>query len=68
MKKDGDNVMEVDTYVLNHAGINMPTADDGSGGRKISVSELSNCAFRACIEEYALFYAGRWVTARRPMS
>ena len=65
MKKDGDNVMEVDTYVLNHAGINMPTADGGSGGRKISVSELSKRAFRACLEEYALSSVGRWVTAHR---
>ncbi|KAM5536926.1 hypothetical protein V8D89_009473 [Ganoderma adspersum] len=34
MRTDGDNVMEVDTYILNPGNMDMPTADNRSGGRK----------------------------------
>lgn len=43
--------MEVDTYILNSGRMDMLTgADNKSGGRKPSVSELSEPVFRARLE------------------
>lgn len=51
MRSDGDNIMEVDTYILNSGRMDMLTgADNKSGGRKPSVSELSEPVFRARLE------------------
>ena len=41
MRTGGENVMEVDTYILNPGRTDTPTANNSSGGRKPSVSKPS---------------------------